>query len=291
MDIDDKIILMNHTAEDLLKLDRPLKPQTTWSDVRAMTDMRSYKGIPLTEDMDPIYIAIRNMECVAVNILVKASEQESSNWLNVTSFPVTDSDGKFIAGVATLFDVSEFKGIQDILYHKATHDPLTGLSNRTLFSANLCKEFARAKRKKSACALLVVDIDKFKRVNDSLGHAAGDDLLMKVANRISSEVRESDVVARLGGDEFAILLTDLSLDNGLHVAGDIADRICRSITNAFQIKDDEVYVSASIGISLYPTDGLDETAIFTKADAAMYKTKENGRNGWSFWEDPDKSVS
>jgi diguanylate cyclase (GGDEF)-like protein len=283
---DDSVLLVNGAALDLLKLDQLPKQRMTWSRVRAATNFCASPGMPLPEDMDPVYEAVRNEKRMECNLLVKPSDSGHGRWLHVAAFPATDRGGNFIAGIATLFDISEFKGIQDMLYHKATHDPLTGLSNKAFFSASLCKELARSKRRDdAACALLVLDIDKFKRVNDSLGHAAGDDLLVKVADRINSEVRDADVVARIGGDEFAILLTDLSVDNCAQTAREVSERICLSLTNAFQIKDEEVYISASIGISLYPFDGQNEGVMLAKADSAMYMTKEHGRNGWRLWEE------
>jgi diguanylate cyclase (GGDEF)-like protein len=188
-----------------------------------------------------------------------------------------------IAAAASAVDITDFKEMQEILYHHATHDQLTGLPNKSLFTSGMTKALARAKRGQSFGAVLLIDVDKFKRVNDALGHGSGDSLLTKVAERICSEVRETDTVARLGGDEFIVLLSDIEKDEDLEeVADDVAGRICRAAAQPLVIRGNEVCVTVSIGISIYPRHGLDEDVLITKAAEAMYEVKENGRNGWRF---------
>jgi diguanylate cyclase (GGDEF)-like protein len=209
------------------------------------------------------------------------------DWLRFAASPVFGPDGELIASVATLTDMSEFKGLQEIIYFKATHDSLTGLPNAGIFTASLKKAFARAKREHSGGALLIIGVDKFKRVNETLGHTAGDELLRCLAKRISSEIRETDMVSRRADDEFCVLIADVNDEDDLHITGDIAERIRRAVCEAVIINGNEVYVTASIGISLFPVDAFDENTLFTKAAAALREVKKNGRNGWKFWKKPN----
>ncbi len=284
---DDSVLLINRVASQMLAYERTECPTVTWNELRRHRLMRGADEMVLTEKTDPIYMAIREKRRTTSTVMVKHPVTSVVQWVTVTAYPVFADAQKerVIAGVASIIDITDFKGMQDILYHQATHDALTGLSNKALLLASMGKAFARAKRGHMCGALLFLDVDKFKRVNDALGHSAGDTLLAKVAERICSEVRETDIVARVGGDEFVILLSDIEKEADLKVASEVAERICHSISRPFVIRGDEVYVTMSIGISIYPQDGLDEESILAKADAAMYQVKENGRNGWRFWGD------
>lgn len=283
----EEVLLINRVAAQMFDYDREAMPDPKWQDMKTLKTLCSSDESPLGDNLDPIYMALRERRRTTSNVLFKTPGADYEEWATITAFPVFASDDRerVIASVASFIDITDFKGMQDILYYQATHDPLTGLSNKALLSASMGKAFARAKRGHSCGAVLFLDVDKFKRVNDSLGHAAGDSLLAKVADRICSEVRETDIVARVGGDEFAILLADIERGDDLKVAGEVAERICRSVSRPFVIWGQEVYVSISIGISVYPPHGLDEESLLAKADAAMYQVKENGRNGWRFWGD------
>jgi diguanylate cyclase (GGDEF)-like protein len=158
---------------------------------------------------------------------------------------------------------------------RAEHDSLTGLPNRTLFGDRLSRALAHARRNDLPVAVLFVDLDRFKHVNDSLGHATGDELLRQVARRLRACVRDEDTVARLGGDEFALLLPHISGVDGAVV---IARRLLDAFTVPVGLGEQEVVVSPSIGISLFPQDGDDAAALVEGADAAMYRAKDRGRN-------------
>lgn len=280
----DSVALINRVASALFGYDRDSKPEILWDELRSMKRLFNSESESLSNENDPIKAAIQSKKRIVCNILMKPHDDDYESWLTVTAFPVLDpSSGEVIAGAAMIVDITDFKGMQEILYHQATHDSLTGLSNKAFLSAGMYKAFARVKREQTCGAILFLDVDKFKRVNDSLGHAAGDDLLVKVADRIVSEVRETDIVARVGGDEFVVLLADIDKGEDLKVASDVAERICRSVSRPFVIWGNEVYVTISIGISLYPTHGMDENTLLYRADEAMYHVKENGRNGWRFW--------
>ncbi|TML12676.1 MAG: GGDEF domain-containing protein [Actinobacteria bacterium] len=156
----------------------------------------------------------------------------------------------------------------------ALHDPLTGLSNRTLFADRVARAIAHARRHDLPVAVLLVDLDHFKKVNDSMGHTAGDVLLREVARRLKECVREEDTVARLGGDEFAVLLPHVA---GIEATVLVGERLLATFAAPVIIAEQQILVTASIGISLYPDDGPDLEALIEGADAAMYRAKELGR--------------
>jgi diguanylate cyclase len=166
------------------------------------------------------------------------------------------------------------------LQHQATHDALTGLPNRLLFIDRLGREIARAERDGHIFAVLVVDLDRFKLINDTLGHGPGDLLLIEIARRLSSAIRSADTVARTGGDEFLLLLTDIAeaADAAL-----IAAKIISELDRSVVVSGTEVHTSASIGISVYPADGSDSDILVAHADEAMYFAKQAGRNSFQFF--------
>ena len=164
--------------------------------------------------------------------------------------------------------------------HLAFNDALTGLPNRLLFADHLNSAIDRAESRGQSLAVLFLDLDRFKFVNDTLGHEIGDRLLQSVARRIKHCVRASDSVARLGGDEFTVLLSELP---EAAAAASAAEKICRSLTSAFDIDGHDIFVSASIGISIYPGDGTDVSTLLRRADTAMYRAKRGGR-GFEFYE-------
>jgi diguanylate cyclase len=172
------------------------------------------------------------------------------------------------------------------LQHQATHDALTGLPNRALFVDRLGREIAHAERDGHVFAVLVVDLDRFKVINDTLGHGPGDQLLVEIARRLSNAVRSVDTVARTGGDEFLLLLTDIRETSDAAV---IANKIISELDKSLSISGTEVHTSASIGISMYPVDGSDSDSLVAHADEAMYFAKQAGRNGFHFF-NPSMSV-
>lgn len=157
----------------------------------------------------------------------------------------------------------------------ATHDALTGLPNRQLLSDRLAQALAVARRDRTHLALMFIDLDEFKPVNDSYGHAIGDELLIRVAGRIHACIRESDTVSRIGGDEFIVLLPTVEEAHGVR---DVAEKIRASLSQPFELAGLSLRISSSIGVALYPEHGADESALFKNADDAMYEAKKNGRN-------------
>ncbi len=166
------------------------------------------------------------------------------------------------------------------LNYLASYDSLTGLANRTLFWDRLGRALIRAKRNKTLVALLVIDLDRFKTINDTLGHNVGDELLVQVAHRFEHSVRDGDTIARLGGDEFAIIIEDVVVHTDVEK---VADKILNIMKSPFGLTTQEVYASSSIGVSLYPTDELKAEELLKYADAAMYCAKKSGQNSYRFY--------
>jgi diguanylate cyclase (GGDEF)-like protein len=162
----------------------------------------------------------------------------------------------------------------------AFHDELTGLSNRGMFSRMLEQALLEAKRHDRELAILFVDLDRFKNINDTLGHQSGDLLLQEMATRLKSCLRESDRIARLGGDEFVIMVQSWNTTEQLAT---VAHKVLAAVSRPFTLRDHEFHVTASIGISVYPIDGVDERALMKNADIAMYQSKEDGKNTFSFY--------
>ena len=199
-------------------------------------------------------------------------------WLTVSS--VTDDSGTVVNYVAVFSDISLLKVSQEQLERLAHHDPLTGLPNRLMFRDRLEHAMQRADRARTQLALLFLDLDRFKRVNDSLGHTVGDDLLRSVAERLSKVLRRDDTLARLGGDEFTVLIEGLS--EGDHAAH-IAEKLVDALIEPFLVQGHELVVGASIGISIYPRDARSTETLLRNADAAMYRAKDAGRNTFCFY--------
>jgi len=168
------------------------------------------------------------------------------------------------------------------LYRQAHYDFLTGLPNRQLFDDRLQQHIIRVRRNNEKTALLYVDLDRFKNINDSLGHASGDLLLRKVAERMRNAVRETDTVSRLGGDEFVILLTSVSSPKDVRY---IVENLIEEISKPYSINGREIFINASVGIVIYPEDGKDNKELLAHADAAMYHAKESGRGRYMFYEE------
>lgn len=283
------ILMINCAAYELLGLDEEISDEVTWQEIKGLKDLRAQDGSFLDETKDPLFLAMHRKKHVSASVHVRATDTKEERWLSVMAFPILDEQGNIEASAAMLLDITAFKEMQDILYYQATHDSLTGLSNRAFFSSSVGKAFSRSRRNRLGCAILAIDLDKFKEVNDRYGHAAGDELLVKVAKKLEQEVRDTDLVARMGGDEFCILLTDITGDENKNV-GEIAGRICEKFSEPLQIMGHAMDISVSIGVVLFPKDGLDERTLLKKADAAMYRVKQSGRNNWKFWEESD-SVS
>ncbi len=201
-----------------------------------------------------------------------------AKWLTINT--ALNADGSVHRYVALFSDITEKKRSEELIWKQANFDTLTGLPNRHMFLDHLQLEVKKSHRAGLALALLLIDLDEFKEVNDTLGHAMGDILLQQTAQRISVSVREADTVARLGGDEFTVILSELA-DNSHAEA--IAQKIIGSLAQPFYLGNEVVYVSASVGITLYPNDADDIDDLMKNADQAMYEAKRQGRNRFSYY--------
>ncbi|MBL3591663.1 MAG: diguanylate cyclase [gamma proteobacterium endosymbiont of Lamellibrachia anaximandri] len=199
-------------------------------------------------------------------------------WLSINA--VKDSIERITHYALVLSDISELKRSQDELEYIATHDPLTHLPNRTLFHEQLEQAIHRSKRVNRRGAVFFLDLDRFKNINDTLGHHVGDDLLFQVADRLRQTAREEDMIARIGGDEFTLVIENLQRAED---AAKVAKNLLKTFSAPFPLKGYDLEISASIGISIFPDDGDEISQLTKQADSAMYSAKEQGRNTFRFF--------
>ena len=213
------------------------------------------------------------------NIIGMLSHEHTGNireWTaNEQEFP-----SLIASDISLSLEITERKEIEKYLEHQAYHDSLTGLPNRALFLDRIEQEIRHATREQSKLAVLFLDLDNFKQINDSLGHSAGDMVLVTVSERLRKALREIDTIARLGGDEFIILLSDFKHVDDIN---DIASKLFDAIQKPLEIDSNELFVTASIGISVFPSDGINAEILLRNADAAMYRAKDKGRNAFEFY--------
>ena len=204
----------------------------------------------------------------------------STLWATLATNPIFDSSGTYLGALALVSDITAQRAASERIWRQANFDQLTGLPNRHMFLDRLQHEAAHAKREGACLALLFIDLDHFKQVNDSLGHEKGDMLLRQAARRISERVRATDTVARLGGDEFTVILAGVGQLGGI-------ERVLQELTAAlalpFVLEGDTAQVSASVGVALYPADAESPDTLLRHADQAMYAAKSAGRNGYSYF--------
>ena len=208
-------------------------------------------------------------------------------YVELSATPLFDKEKNCIGIIESARDITSHLEVQDelreqknILHYQAHHDALTGLANRVLFNDRLEQAIEKAKRSKTNLALLFIDLDHFKEINDSLGHAVGDEILKDVTSRLRETIRDEDTLARLGGDEFTIILENLAQGQDASV---LAQKILQVLSKPITIEDNELYISSSIGISLFPQDGASAANLLKYADSAMYKAKDSGRDNFQFY--------
>jgi len=206
----------------------------------------------------------------------------------VSIFSKRDQEGKIIGFRVVGHDLTELKRNEERFQYLATHDALTGLPNRLLFGQLLNHALQSARRYNRELAVFFIDLDRFKMINDTLGHDAGDQLLREIARRLDQVLREIDIVARLGGDEYVVLIEEVTEQSQIIT---VAQKILSAVIKPIVLKDHEYRITASIGISMYPRDGLDEQSLMKNADIAMYLAKEEGKNNFQFYNPNLKSRS
>ena len=207
-------------------------------------------------------------------------------YLEVRARYYYDDDATPLRSVGVVIDVTERKNAEDRLAYAAQHDPLTGLGNRALYQARVADAADRLARLGQGFALLCLDLDRFKDVNDTLGHPKGDRLLIGVAARLRENLRAGDTLARLGGDEFAVIQTSLAHPDD---AGRLAERLVAAIAEPFALDGESIVIGASIGVAVAPRDGVESEALLSAADLALYQAKSRAMRGWRYFE-PEMNV-
>ncbi len=230
---------------------------------------------------DPMQLAVEENRTVGLTvncILIRRDGFESA--IEDSAAPIRDRAGRVIGAVIVFHDVSAARAMSVRMAHSAEHDIVTNLPNRLLLNDRISQSITLARRQKKSLAVIFLDLDRFKYINDSLGHAVGDKLLQSVARRLLASVRGSDTVSRHGGDEFAILLSEISHPED---AATSAKKILLSLNAPHSVAGQDLHVDGSIGISIYPGDGEDAETLIQNADTAMYHAKENGRNNFQYF--------
>ena len=215
----------------------------------------------------------------------KSGESKSPYWLTIDAFHKTDPQNSYdrVAShyLFSLRDISELKKTQAALEHSATHDQLTGLPNRSFFLSHLRKAMARAERQQTLGALLFIDLDNFKLINDIKGHLIGDVVLLMMATRLKKTFRNGEIVARLGGDEFTLIAEDIQSPNNATM---IAQRILDALATPFEVEDMKLDIQCSIGISIFPSANTTAVQLIKQADTAMYAAKSGGKNNFQLYD-------
>jgi diguanylate cyclase (GGDEF)-like protein/PAS domain S-box-containing protein len=238
-------------------------------------------GVTRQPAQNPMEMAIAQNKTVGLTancILIRRDGHEAA--IEDSAAPIHDRDGHGTGAVIVFHDVSLTRSMSLQMTHSAQHDFLTGLPNRMLLNDRVSRAIASAPRHLKKVAVLFLDLDGFKHINDSLGHPIGDKLLESVAKRLVDCVRASDTVSRQGGDEFVVLLSEVEHSEDAAIT---ARRILQVVAEAHPVDGHDLHVTASIGLSVYPDDGLDAETLIKNADTAMYQAKENGRQSYQFF--------
>lgn len=269
------VTFMNPSAESLLGQSQKDCLNKRLQEILAIVDEAKGKRIKFSMKK----ISASNLMLMANRNLVLLKEK--------TRIPVEaslafshDEKGEVVGSVLVLRDITERKRHEQKLAFLAIHDSLTGLPNRVLFEDRLTLALIQARRKNQKVAVLLLDLDHFKKVNDTLGHSIGDALLQAVAARLVNVLRKGDTIARMGGDEFMVLLSDINVEKA---EAKIAQRILQAFHRPFEINDREISITTSIGIALFPDNGEDADTLTKNADIALYRAKEAGRNNCQYY--------
>ncbi|HVO87704.1 MAG TPA: EAL domain-containing protein [Casimicrobiaceae bacterium] len=242
---------------------------------------KQWLSIVHIEDRRMVVAAQRTMITENLDIRYRLVRPDGTiRWVHSRGFPVRNAEGSVYRVAGTVEDVTERQLLEERLQYQAHYDALTSLPNRVLSADRLRQALEQARRKNWIVAVLFIDLDRFKVVNDTLGHAVGDRLLQQVSQRLRGCIRAGDTVGRLGGDEFVIVLSDLNQGPD---AGRVAAKVIAAIGHPFELDGHEVFITASIGIAMCPEDGRDADALLRNADAAMFSAKNLGKNNYQFY--------
>ncbi len=276
-DIFGTITYLNLVAEDLTGWSRNDAAGRPFSDIFKIVD-----GVTRETARNPMDLAIRQNQTVGLTpncILTRRDGYEIA--IEDSAAPIHDRENRVTGAVIVFHDVTAARAISSHMSHLAQHDVLTDLPNRMILTDRVDQAISLARRNRGSLAVLFLDLDNFKNINDSLGHSTGDRLLQSVAARLSACIRLSDTVGRLGGDEFVVLLTEVKHPADAAVS---ARKILAALMRPYRIGEHDLTITASIGLSTYPADGHDAETLIKNADAAMYWAKKNGRNNYRFFD-------
>jgi diguanylate cyclase (GGDEF)-like protein/PAS domain S-box-containing protein len=275
-DVSGKITFMNVVAEQMTGWLRQEAAGQPMAQVFRLLDGASREAIPIAVDSEPRQDG--KLDASMHSILVRRDGYEIP--IEDSVAPIHNREGESTGAVVVFRDVSAARAMSLQMIHSAEHDALTGLPNRTLLNDRVSQAIAFARRHMKQVAVLFLDLDGFKHINDSLGHPTGDKLLQSIAKRLVDCARASDTVSRQGGDEFVVLLSEMEHSEDAAIA---ARRMLQAVAGAHAIGRHELHVTTSIGVSVYPDDGLDAETLIKNADTAMYQAKENGRESYQFF--------
>jgi diguanylate cyclase (GGDEF)-like protein/PAS domain S-box-containing protein len=274
-----RILYLNPVAVTMVGLPEAAVRGRLYGEVLRRRDIDSGAELP-----DPVALCLHLRQRQHLPQRVRLGHaQGSEHVVQETVSPMFAATGELIGAVAVMRDVTEAHAMALQLAHRAQHDALTGLPNRLLLHDRLVQGLQLARRQRSVLALMYLDMDRFKAVNDEHGHAVGDQLLCQVAERLLQHLRASDTASRLGGDEFVVLLPQVELPED---AAEVAQHLIDALAAPFVIGRARIELSVSVGIAIYPRDGVDEPLLMRHADAAMYQAKAAGRNRLAFFSPP-----
>jgi len=270
VDLEHKITYVNNRWSQITGMEQPSASLENWlSRIRIQDRRRALKAWSALMQHHQDFV-----------VEVGFEKGEDITWSIIEASVLHDGKGEVYGYMGAISDITDLKNAQLQMETLAFFDPLTGLSNRRLFIDRLEKAVSESRRRNTLIALLFIDLDQFKRINDSLGHEAGDQLLVEIARRLETSVRESDTVSRIGGDEFTVLLSDIDSSNGVR---HIYEKILTRLGTPIAINNQEVITTVSIGITLGPSDGDSGSTLMRNADMAMYQAKAMGRNNYQFF--------
>ena len=278
-DVAGNVTYLNQVAEAMTGWTGPEALGRAFADVLRIIDSTNPE-----HTVNPMSVAMQENKTVGLGencILVRRDGVEFP--IEDSTAPIHDRRGHVAGAVMVFHDVTQARAMSQRMAHMAHHDYLTDLPNRLSFEDRLAQAMAAASRHKEQLAVLFVDVDRFKHINDSFGHAIGDELLLSIAGRLVASVRASDSVSRQGGDEFVVLLSAIARAED---AARIANKILVSLGSLHRVKEHNLQITVSVGIGIYPADGTDAETLVNNADIAMRNAKERGRNNYQFFK-PD----
>ncbi len=290
--IGDTFFLLDVPSRRTLYVSPAFQRQFGWSAHWTLDGVSDWTGLVVDADRGKVQAAVEALYASSADVTLEfglkehPGDERARFELLLRAWPVFDAQGRLVRRAGVLQDVTERKRQDERIHRMAHYDGLTGLPNRFLLGDRLRQALAHAQRLKTEVAVLFLDLDRFKAINDTRGHLAGDQLLQQVALRLKGRLREEDTIARVGGDEFVIVLPDVTGATG---AAHVADKLMEALQDPFEIDGQWLHMSGSLGVALYPRDGQDGDSLMRYADTALYQAKDGGRNGYRFFS-PDMDL-